>query len=65
MGLALVQRDGDLHVVADGPEARLSAAMGLLNVATAELVASIAEALAGDDWQGDGIVTPEQWVALR
>ncbi|MGI8686080.1 MAG: DUF222 domain-containing protein, partial [Acidimicrobiales bacterium] len=65
MGLALVQRDDDLHVVADGPEARLSAAMGLLNVATAELVASIAEALAGDDWQGDGIVTPEQWVALR
>ena len=66
MGLALLQSpDGDLHVVADGPEARLSAAMGLLNVATAELVASIAEALAGDDWQGDGIVTPEQWVALR
>ncbi len=65
MGLALVQRDDELHVVADGPERRLCEAMGLLNVATAEVVASIAEALAGDDWQGDGIVTPEQWVALR
>ncbi len=65
MGLALVQRDDELHVVADGPEARLCEAMGLLNLATAEVVASIAEALAGDDWQGDGIVTPEQWVALR
>ncbi len=66
MGLVLVQRDDELHVVADGPEKRLCEAMGLLNVATAEVVAgSIAEALAGPDWQGDGIVTPEQWLALR
>ncbi|HEX2699296.1 MAG TPA: DUF222 domain-containing protein [Acidimicrobiales bacterium] len=66
MGLALVQGPGEaLHVVAEGPERRLSAAMGLLNVATAELVASIAEALESGGWQGDGIVTIEQWVALR
>lgn len=66
MGLALLERpDGDISVVCDGPEARLSAAMGLLNAATAELVAGIAEALEGDDWQGDGIVSAEQWVALR
>ena len=65
MGLALVKRDDEVHVVADGPEVRLCKAMGLLNVATAEVVASIAEALDGDDWQGDGIITPEQWVALR
>ena len=65
MGLSLVVRDDDIHVVPDGPEVRLCKAMGLLNLATAELVASIAEALKGSDWQGDGIVTPEHWVALR
>ena len=66
MGLGLVERPGEgVHVVADGPELRLSAAMGLLNVATAEVVASIAEALADGGWQGDGITTAEQWVALR
>ncbi|HEX2700115.1 MAG TPA: DUF222 domain-containing protein [Acidimicrobiales bacterium] len=65
MGLALIERDDELHVIADGPEDRLSAAMGLLNVATAEVVASIAAALDDGGWQGYGIVTPEQWVALR
>ena len=65
MGLGLMERDGQTHVVPDGPEVRLGRAMGLLNVATAEVVAAIAEALRSDDWQGDGIVTPEQWVALR
>lgn len=46
-------------------EARLSAAAGLLNVATAEVVAAIAAALEDDSWQGWGINTPEQWVCLR
>ena len=33
--------------------------------ATAEVVAAIAAGLADGDWQGEGIVTAEQWVALR
>lgn len=66
MGLALLEREGeDLHVLSDGPEERLSAAMGLVNAATAEVVACISAAVAGGDWQGDGITTIEQWVALR
>ena len=65
MGIALIERPGEgLRVVTDGPEARLSAAMGLVNAATAELVA-IADALAEGGWQGDGIASAEQWVALR
>ncbi|MGH9177286.1 MAG: DUF222 domain-containing protein [Acidimicrobiales bacterium] len=44
---------------------RLSAAAGLLNVATAEVVSAVAAALADDSWQGWGINSPEQWVALR
>ena len=66
MGLALLERpDGEVEVVADGPEARVSAAMGLANAATAEVVAAIAEALEQGGWQGDGITTAEHWVALR
>jgi hypothetical protein len=66
MGISLVDPPGEgPRVVCDGPEARLSAAMGLLNAATAELVAAIAEALEVGDWVGDGITSAEQWVALR
>lgn len=60
------REEGALEVLIDGPEVRLCAAMGVLNAATAEVVAAIAEAL--DDpagWQGAGIVSPEHWVALR
>ncbi|HVM06250.1 MAG TPA: DUF222 domain-containing protein [Acidimicrobiales bacterium] len=40
--------------------------MGVLNAATAEVVAAIAQALEDPaGWQGDGIVSPEHWVALR
>ena len=47
-------------------EVRLCTAMGVLNAATAEVVGAIAEALEDPArWQGDGIVSPEQWVALR
>jgi hypothetical protein len=66
MGVALLERPGGDHdVISDGPEERLSSAMGLLNAATAEVVAAIAEAMAGGGWQGDGIITIEHWVALR
>jgi hypothetical protein len=44
---------------------RLSAAAGLLNVATAEVVAAIAAALDDGSWEGWGINSPEQWVSLR
>ena len=67
MGIALLEREGEgLRVLTDGPEARLCAAMGVVNAATAEVVAAIADALAHPaGWQGDTIVTPEHWVALR
>ncbi|HVM04854.1 MAG TPA: DUF222 domain-containing protein [Acidimicrobiales bacterium] len=66
MGIGLVDPPGGSpRVVCDGPEERLSAAMGLVNAATAELVAAIADALEGGGWEGDGICSPEQWVALR
>ena len=46
MGIGLVDPPGGSpRVVCDGPEERLSAAMGLVNAATAELVAAIADAL--------------------
>ena len=66
MGLSLVQgAGGEVEVVTDGPDARLCAAMGLLNAATAEVVAAIAEALVEGGWEGDGITSAEHWVALR
>ncbi|MGQ0519785.1 MAG: DUF222 domain-containing protein [Actinomycetota bacterium] len=66
MGLALVERPGEgTRVVCSGVDARLSAAMGLLNAATAEVVSAVSEALADESWKGEGVVTPEQWVALR
>ena len=67
MAVALMEGDdGGLEVLSDGPEARLCAAMGVLNAATAEVVAAIAAALADPaGWRGDGIVTPEHGVALR
>ena len=66
MGISLLERPGkEVEVVCDGPEARLCAAMGLLNAATAEVVAAIAGALEDGGWQGDGITTIEHWVALR
>jgi hypothetical protein len=43
-------------------EDRLSSAMGYLNVATARVVAAIAETIAEESWQGDGIGSVEQWV---
>jgi hypothetical protein len=46
-------------------EARGAALAGLLNTATAGLVEVIAEALTTGAWQGWGIVSPEQWAALR
>ncbi|MFP5375552.1 MAG: DUF222 domain-containing protein, partial [Acidimicrobiia bacterium] len=67
MGIGVLEREaGEIEVRCDGPEVRLCAAMGLLNAATAEVVAAIAEALEDPTrWQGEGIVAPEQWVALR
>ncbi|MGH8976097.1 MAG: DUF222 domain-containing protein [Acidimicrobiia bacterium] len=53
------------EVVTDGIDARLCTAMGLLNVATAEVVAAIDAALEDGGWEGHGIATPEHWVALR
>jgi hypothetical protein len=46
-------------------EQRGAALAGVVHAATAALVEVIAEALEGDAWQGYGIVTPEQWAALR
>jgi hypothetical protein len=37
--------------------------MGYLNVATAGVVAAIAETIAESSWEGDGIRSVEQWVA--
>jgi len=45
-----------MRLLCDGPEARFSAAMGLLDAATAEVVAAIAEALGGRRL-GEGITT--------
>ncbi|MGH9152280.1 MAG: DUF222 domain-containing protein, partial [Acidimicrobiales bacterium] len=67
MGIGVLEREGgEIEVRCDGPEVRLCAAMGVVNAATAEVVAAIAEALEDPaGWQGDGIVSPEHWVALR
>lgn len=46
-------------------EERLDTAMGLVNTATAELVATIGEALRTEAWQGGGILSPEHWVSWR
>jgi hypothetical protein len=46
-------------------EARGRELAGLLNAATAALVAVIAEALDTEAWRGWGINTPEHWAALR
>ncbi|MEO7837273.1 MAG: DUF222 domain-containing protein, partial [Acidimicrobiales bacterium] len=66
MGVALLEQRGEKHqVLTAGPEERLASAMGLVNAASAELVAAIAAALASGGWRGDGITTAEHWVALR
>ena len=39
--------------------------MGVLNVATAGLIAVIADALVTEAWRGWGIHSPEHWVTLR
>jgi hypothetical protein len=49
----------------DACEARVATAMGLVNVATAELVGAIAEVLTRDAWQVAGIVSAEHWVTWR
>jgi len=67
VSIGVRERYGEgLEVLIDGPEVRLCAAMGVLNAATAEVVEAIAGALEDPSgWQGDGIVSPEHWVALR
>src|SRR5215207_1950441 len=49
--------------VANALEARGATAVGLLNAASAELVAVIADALVCEAWRGFN--SPEHWVGLR
>ncbi len=53
------------QVTLNAAEARVEAAMGLLNVATADLITAIGEVLATGAWRVDGIASPEQWVTWR
>ncbi len=53
------------QVTLNAAEGRVEAAMGLLNVATADLITAIGEVLAVGAWRVDGIAGPEQWVAWR
>lgn len=46
-------------------EERLSALVGVMNAAAAELVELIAEVMERELWRGWGINTPEHWVTLR
>src|ERR671919_2156328 len=46
-------------------EDRVADTVGGLNVASAELVALVSEALATGGWEGAGIRSPEHWVAWR
>src|ERR687892_1904035 len=46
-------------------EDRVADTVGGLNVASAELVALVGEALATGGWEGAGIRSPEHWVAWR
>src|SRR5436190_12998745 len=46
-------------------EDRLSAAMGYLNVATAAVVAAVADTIVEGSWQGDGVRSVEQWLAWQ
>lgn len=53
------------EVVHESLEARLAEVMGVLNAATAEIVALVAEALAADAWQVAGMRSPAHWVAWQ
>src|ERR671918_1157627 len=46
-------------------EDRVADTVGGLNVASAELVGLVSEALATSAWEGAGIRSPEHWVAWR
>src|ERR687892_2363284 len=46
-------------------EDRVADTVGGLNVASAELVGLVSEALAMNAWEGAGIRSPEHWVAWR
>src|ERR687892_1621935 len=46
-------------------EDRVADTVGGLNVASAELVALVSEALETGAWEGPGIRSPEHWVAWR
>src|SRR5918996_2835233 len=46
-------------------EDRVVDTVGLLNLASAELVGLVAEALESGAWEGAGIRSPEHWVAWR
>jgi hypothetical protein len=53
------------QVTLNALEDRVEAAMGLVNVATSELVAALADVLACDGWQVAGVISPEHWVTWR
>src|SRR5919106_2813838 len=46
-------------------EDRVADTVGLLNLASAELVGLVVEALESGAWEGAGIRSPEHWVAWR
>ena len=46
-------------------EDRIASTMGALNMLSGELVGLIAEALATDAWQVDGVRSPEHWVSWQ
>ena len=64
--MPLVEREGVVELsVAEEVEERLEAAMGILNVASAQVVSVVAEALERGAWQGIGIRSPEHWLTWR
>src|SRR3990170_689193 len=44
---------------------RLAEAAGVLNVANAQMVALVAEALGSGEWEGEGIRSPAHWLAWQ
>src|SRR5829696_7215802 len=61
----IADRPGSGPVGVDAVEALGAALVGVMNAASAGLVAVIADALVCEAWQGWGINSPEHWVQLR
>mgnify|MGYP001826169247 CR=1 FL=1 len=61
-GVATLERNGTPSF---DPDAEVCEIAGILNVANARLVATMETVLADEMWQGPGVHTPAQWLALK